>query len=75
MESYPKKRMTIVAFKKIVESFLKEMEQLFDCKDTTKQRILEEKYKVRMQQLDYQFYEDQKESSVGKCLNKLTTSF
>ena len=55
-----KKEKNYCAFKNIVESFLKDMDQLFDifCKDTST-RKLEKKYKVRMQQIDCQLYEDQ----------------
>ena len=55
IKSYPRKRRTTVAFKNSSKFFT--------------QRKFQEKYIVRMQQLDYQFYEDQKGSRVGKCLD------
>ena len=71
MKSYSKKRRTTAAFKNVAESFLKDRDQLFDifCKDAAKRRKLERKYEVRMQQLDYQLYENQKGPRVGKCLD------
>ena len=44
---------------------------IFFYKHIAGRRKLEEKYKVRMQQLDYLFYEDQKEPRIGKCLDTL----
>ena len=71
MQRYPKNRRTTAAFKNIAESVLIDIDQLFDlfCKVTSPRKKLQKNCKVKMQQLDFQLYEDQKEPRIGKCLD------
>ena len=71
VDAIPKKRRLGEAFEQKVKTFLEDSNKLFDifCQDKTQRRKQEEKFKLRMNESDYSFYEDQNGPRNQKCAN------
>ena len=71
VDAIPKKRRLGEAFEQKVKTFLEDFNKLFDifCQDKTQRHNQEEKLKLRMNESDYSFYEDQNGPRNQKCAN------
>ena len=71
LHSQPKNRRKNDNYSNLVANFMADINDLFDifCKDNQQRRKVEEKYKLRMTESDFDFYNDQKGPRIAKCLN------
>jgi len=70
LKKYPRSKRGKTYFKN-VQNFVTESQKLFDIfvHDNAKRRELETKFKLKMTEQEYWFYEDQKGPRAAKCLN------
>ena len=66
---YPKTKRNDLSFTSTAADFTLSANSLFDifCNDSKKRKEQEEKYKLKMVQKDYEFYNDQKGARVARC--------
>jgi len=69
LERYLKKKRGPI-FQKQLSDFMETSNKLFDifCHDKIRRRELELKHPLRMSDIGFQFYEDQKGRRIGKCV-------